>query len=120
MTKKTFEIKRVETIYTGGNIYVFLGALQNGTFFMAESSCFDVRILNTDPSTVEDEDGENPIWFEEWQQEHLVKDLSESECPDFFVEMLTWVMINDSDSYDSDLEYFMKEAKEFQGTTGWR
>ncbi len=116
-----FDIKKVNTLYTGGNIYVFLGALNDGTFFMAESSCFDVRIFNEDPSAVEDdEDGDNAIWYPEWQIDHLVKDLSESECLDLFVAMLRWIQRNDSDNYCSDFRHLMKEVKELQRTTGWR
>lgn len=118
---KKSEILKVETMYTGGNIYVFLGSLSDGKYFMAESSCFDVRILNADPSAVEtDKYGDSPIWYSDWQEEHLVKDLTEKECPSFFIDMLNWVRFNSPNDYDFDLEHLMEEAKELEGTTGWR
>lgn len=39
---------KVTPIYTGGNIYVFLGKTEN-EYFMADSCNFDVTLFDADP-----------------------------------------------------------------------
>ena len=96
----------VEPCYTGGNIYVFTGHLADGNFFMADSTCYDVRVLDADPNIpvgMSDEDAEEEYgttleesaWASvEWQEEHLVEDLEPSKAVKFFKEMLDWVKAN--------------------------
>lgn len=96
----TQNFKAVEPIYTGGNIYIFTGQMTNDNYFIADSSFFDVRILDADPSEVT---WENAMFKEyamdsvKWQEEHLVKDLDPTEAVAFFRQMLKWVKANKPD-----------------------
>ena len=58
-----------DLIYTGGNIYIGLGATSEGTWYIADHSNDAVRIVNANP-----EDAGEDMWEAEWQEEHLVKD----------------------------------------------
>lgn len=108
--RKHYYFESVDTCYTGGGIYVFIGRLTNGNYFMAETGQFDVRLLNEIPDWDNEEN-----WFEEWQLEHLVKDLnSETESPAFFIDMLTWVLSNGTDYYKPDIIHFLDVAREEQ------
>lgn len=95
---KSGYFKTVEPIYTGGNIYIFAGQMTNGNYFIADSSFFDVRILDADPSEVT---WENAMFKEyamdsvEWQEEHLVDDANPTEAVVFFRHMLKWVKENE-------------------------
>ena len=111
----------VEPQYTGGGIYVFLGTLTNGNGFIADTACYDVRILNEDPSKCgikyPDEDAFPSV---EWQEEHLIEDLKPIEAKAFFIKMLEWIIANDpTGNYnDGDMEYFLNEVKSLEGN--WR
>ena len=108
------KFKSVEPNYTGGGIYVFTGQVDDN-YFVADSPNFDVRLLNDDPNAEAEED-----WFDtnvesvEWQEEHLVKDLTEwAACAEFFAEMLKWVKENkpDGNYLMGDMEDIAKEMK---------
>jgi len=58
-----------ELIYTGGNIYIGIGATNESNWYIADHSNDAVRIVNANPA----ESGED-MWEVEWQEEHLVKD----------------------------------------------
>lgn len=91
-----YEFINVEPIYTGGNIYVFLGELKHN-YFMADSCCFDVRILDENPMKDETDPEYEEIWYAEWQEKHLVEDLDEFECKAFFKEMIKWIAEHESE-----------------------
>lgn len=114
----------VEPEYTGGGIYLFTGRLADGNFFMADTANYDVRVLNADPNEPTGMDAlgitERNIDSVEWQEEHLVKDLTPDEAVEFFKEMLKWVEDNDpSGNYlGSDMNYFKEELETLHGD--WR
>lgn len=114
----------VEPEYTGGGIYVFTGELTDGNYFMADTANYDVRVLNADPNEPTGMDAlgitERNIDSVEWQEEHLVKDLTPDEAVVFFKEMLKWVEDNDpSGNYlGSDMDYFKEELETLKGD--WR
>ena len=114
----------VEPEYTGGGIYLFTGKLTDGNFFMADTANYDVRVLTEDPNEPTGMDAlgitERNIDSVEWQEEHLVKDLTPDEAVEFFKEMLKWVEDNDpSGNYlGADMEYFMNELDNLHGD--WR
>lgn len=114
----------VEPEYTGGGIYLFTGRLADGNFFMADTANYDVRVLNADPNEPTGMDAlgitERNIDSVEWQEEHLVKDLTPDEAVAFFKEMLKWVEDNDpSGNYlGSDMDYFKEELETLKGN--WR
>ena len=109
---------KVEPEYTGGGIYCFLGQLTNGTWFLADDSYYDVRIVDTDVFA-EDPD---EVWQPEWQEAHLVKDLKPEEALDFFIDMLAWVKINapDGNYAQVELDDTMAEIEELKTQKNWR
>lgn len=115
----------VEPEYTGGGIYVFTGELDNGNYFMAETSFYDVRILNENPS-IPPEMSDDEVWDKygisrdedawpsvEWQEEHLVEDLDPKRAKAFFMSMLEWVKENHpSGNYlSSDMDGFIDDLE---------
>lgn len=114
---------KCEPIYTGGNIYCFLGQIDEHTWFLASDADYDVVILNSDPwLAVDSETGEELCWFPEWQEEHLVKYLDETDSLDFFREMLNWIKKNNPKGNYSmyELELDMEEVEQLTGSTNWR
>ena len=77
--------KDIEPYYTGGGIWCFDGELSNGTFFQASDFMDSFRILNADPRGLDEAD------FEDWQEEHLIKDIDEDETAQIFVELYRWL-----------------------------
>lgn len=74
---------KVNAIYTGGNIWMFLGSLDDGNFFFTDDyGC--TLILDADPN----EDLDNAC-YPEWQEEHLVSELEGNERIQFCKDMLT-------------------------------
>ena len=76
------KIKEVKAVYTGGNIWLFFGRLENGNWFMADDYG-SVRIVNADPTADLDES-----LMEDWQLQHMVKDLFDRERQQFCSDML--------------------------------
>lgn len=61
--------------YTGGNIYVYAGQFDDGTWFMAGDLCGNaVKVVNADPFKEWDD-----AWYLEWQVEHLVREVVDAE-----------------------------------------
>lgn len=111
-------IKSAEPIYTGGGIYIFLGQIDDD-FFVADSCNQDARIVDANPSDFTDDErfGFEEWASEEWQQEHLVRDLTDtSERRRFFVDMLKWVFDNEPDGnyMMSDIEYLLTDIQNEQ------
>lgn len=69
-------------IYTGGNIWLFHGALDDGNYFLTDDDGFTL-ILNADPSADWDES-----LYQEWQDAHLVRELFDEERMEFCDEVL--------------------------------
>ena len=115
-----YSFKRVEPEYTGGGIYVFLGELDKN-YFMAESSNFDVMILKENPIKEENDPEYEEIWYQEWQEKHLVENLEPNEALIFFEEMLKYVLDN-SGPYcnDEDMKVLLKDVQECKQTKDWR
>ena len=104
---KNYEIKMANAEYTGGGIYVFVGELTNGRYFMMDNF-MDIRIMNQFPS-LDDED----VWYDEWQEKHLIEDIEdEEERKEFFKMVLTWIKNHGNDGNYSmvDIEYMLKEC----------
>lgn len=114
----------VEPEYTGGGIYVFTGKLADGNFFMADTANYDVRVLNANPDEPTGMDAlgitERNIDSVEWQEEHLVEDLTPDEAVAFFKDMLKWVDENkpDGNYMIDDFDYFKEELETLKGD--WR
>lgn len=109
------KIKNVYPCYTGGFIYVFTGALSDGTFFIASDDMYDVTIIDTDPSKA---DWDNEVWQADWQESHLIKYLPDCTSDDktgikFFIDMLNWIISNKPQgNYQmSDIESILEDVK---------
>lgn len=92
--------KKVEPFCTGGGFYGFIGELRNGQFFIADSDCHSVRIINVNPFEADD------VFNTEWQEACLVKDLEDVLARAFFKGMLQFVI-----STEPEGNYSMDEMK---------
>lgn len=98
--------KKIESVYTGGGIWLFHGELKNGRYFLVDDMG-DVVILNTDPS-----DFDVSLYYE-WQQEHMVKELEKKERWNFCLTMLKLLMKNDECAKrnglgDHEIDYYTR------------
>ena len=81
-------IKKADAVYTGGNIWLFYGELEDGNFFLTDDNgC--TQILNADPGADLEE-----ACFAEWQEAHLVRELQHDERMRFCDELLDWIYAN--------------------------
>ena len=93
---KKAKIIDVTPNYTGGGIYVFEGALDDGTYFLACDDGYDVRILDKDPRKTRRVNGGDKLGvYPEWQEKHLVRDIDNNKTKGFFEEMINWVLKNE-------------------------
>lgn len=104
-----YDFEKVEPTYTGGGIYIFTGRLDNGNYFIADGDNFWVRLVNADPHENWDESG-----YEEWQVEHLVRDLCSPDDLEFMKSMINWIRMNRPDgNYDMhDMDRIEEELDE--------
>ena len=114
--------RSITPIYTGGGIYVLYGELTDGTYFMADASFYDVRIMTEDPLEDWDESG-----YPEWQEARLVRDLEPNEALGFIEAAIKWIRTNKPNTRDcnycmSDMEYIAEDIEEIRasGRTDWR
>jgi len=107
--KAASPIKEAFAVYTGGNIWLFYGQLKNGNYFLTDDYGA-TRILNADPSDLDEST------YEEWQQEHLVKDLTGKELLEFDDALLDWLITapqkNRGGITDQEIEYYRNYFKE--------
>lgn len=85
------EFEDIEPIYTGGDIWCFLGELSDGNFFLASDFMDSFRILNEDPREKDE------AWYPEWQEKHLVLDIDDDKTTPIFIDLYRWL-----ESYKSD------------------
>ena len=110
------KIKNAIDIYTGGNIYIFVGELENGDKFLADGDLFDVRILDAATDYLD----ADLIFDVEYQEEHLVNDLdTEKEGPQFIVSVIDYLREH-NDYFDSYLDAVQNDARSYIGKTNWR
>ena len=88
------KIENVTPIYTGGGIYVYIGELSDGNYFIASDQSFvgdyfDIRIVDENPA-----DYEEDFCDVTWQEEHLVSDVVGGEAREFTIQLLEWVLEN--------------------------
>ena len=91
-------IQYVKPIYTGGEIYVYLGKFVDGTYFIAGTPDWDLRILDEDPDQIHPTDPESydRAWDDsDWQLDHLVKDYASTDTQDFFNQMFDYILKNE-------------------------
>ena len=93
---KVDSIEYATPCYTGGGVYVYTGKLKDGNYFLGsddwfsdKDNYFTFRIVNEDPDKFPDD-----CFFDEWQVEHLVKDLSIEENKELTKQVLNWIINN--------------------------
>lgn len=115
MNRILFE--NVTPIYTGGNIYIYLGKIKNGSFFIACDCNDTIREIDTDPLKA---DFMEEIGQEEWEQAHLVKDWNNetAETTRFFISMLSWIIRHKPQTQDCNYQlYDMEKLKRYYERT---
>lgn len=85
----------VTTEYTGGGIYIFMGKLDNGIYFMCDDMY--ASFLDADPREAGDD-----AYYTEWQEKHDVE--FDIDYPHFFLQMCDWIKENKPDDFDSEIE----------------
>lgn len=116
MKRKELKIKNADYAYTGGGIYLFIGELENGRYFLLDGDMFDTRILNESVSWDNDE-----CFNAEWQENHLIEDLNtEKDGAWFCNEVIKWIKKHGSNYYDPYLDNIAKDARRYIGKRNWR
>ena len=92
-----YRFEKVYPCYTGGGIHTFIGKVANGSYFVASDCCYDVRLLN---ANVFEADWDEELFDNDWEESHLVADLSSAESLYFFKDMLNWVIKNEPNDGD--------------------
>lgn len=93
---KNYTIKTATAEYTGGNIYIYYGQLENGLYFRACDEWDFISICNADTST---DDAE----YAEFYNEHEIDSVNGYQFEEFFNTMLLWVIHNKPDgNYNID------------------
>ena len=80
-------IKEANAVYTGGNIWLFYGKLDDNTYFLTDDNGW-TQILNADPSDLEEST------YEAWQLQHLVREIIGEERIQFCNELLDYICDN--------------------------
>ncbi len=78
------DVKSVSAVYTGGNIWCFLGEYTDGVFFLADD---DGRIMFFDSDSDIDLGTDEDCFSLEWQQKHEIS--YEVDSKEFMVAILT-------------------------------
>lgn len=102
-------IAEVDAEYTGGGIYVYMGMMDDGTFFHAlDTDCYDVEFLDTDPREAGDD-----AFYAEWQQEHTIKEYCDTEeVFDWFTKMYLMAFGSQSRDYIIDMIDYKQYLKD--------
>ena len=95
-----------EAVYTGGNIWVFYGEASDGNWFLTDDYGYTL-ILNINPDTDWDE-----CFYEDWQKEHLIKELEGKERTDFADELADLLHKTDCVISDDEIEGYREYWKE--------
>ena len=90
--EQTSDIKEAFAVYTGGNIWLFYGKLKDGTWFLTDDNGATL-ILDADASDLEEST------FQEWQDEHKIKELSGKELEKFDDALLDKLLSYPSNDY---------------------
>lgn len=83
-------IAKANAVYTGGNIWLFFGSLTDGNYFLTDDQGW-TQILNADPSNLDEST------FEDWQLDHLVKELAGDERVEFCYSIIDYLLTHPED-----------------------
>lgn len=81
------KIKYATAQYTGGNIYIYYGQLENGNYFRGCDDWEWIEICDTDTSM-------DAADYYEFYEEHRVNTLTDNQYETFWNEMLLWIIHN--------------------------
>ncbi len=99
--------------YTGGSIYVILGGLTDGTYFMLDYDPLGVGgiLVDADPRVEKTHSGDLACFYPDWQNDHLIKyfDDDSPELLSLVDAMLRWLTEN---NYDGN--YSLGELYDFR------
>lgn len=90
--ESTSYIKEAFAAYTGGGIWLFYGQLKNGNWFLTDDFGATL-ILDADPSDLDEST------YQEWQDEHKIKELSGKELEKFDDALLDKLLSYPSNDY---------------------
>ena len=101
-------IKTATAVYTGGNIWLFFGTLEDGNYFLTDDYG-STQILNADPSDLD------TSLFAEWHSEHLVEELENENRFAFCEQLLDFILehINDTEISGGMTETEIAAYREF-------
>ena len=94
-----YGFKDVTSEYIGGGIWIYMGQLTNGNYFMCSDDA--VNVINADPR----EAGED-AYYMDWQIEHTVDLGREIDLKEFQTEMWDWIKANKPDEFDPEMVWF--------------
>lgn len=93
-------------ICSGGGIYLYLGQLDNGNYFLTDDDSIDYCLfLNESPYDLE------KSLYPEWQDSHKVSEYSGEEALGFNKKMLKWIIDNKPDGNYAECELETRLAK---------
>ncbi len=96
-------VTTAKATYTGGNIYVYNGCLDDGNHFMASDFFEDkaIMILDADPEQAGEE-----AYQQDWQDAHQEKLLHGDDAKNFWNEMLQAIIrTNDVDHEEMKMRF---------------
>ena len=105
-------VKYATATYTGGGIYQYSGELDNGNYFLCFTDWEDCMIeVNENPDA---EENAEECGYEEWQNEHLVAELSPLESYETLVSAMEWILKNKpiGNYAGGDIERNLEKLKE--------
>ena len=102
MTKH--QIKTATACYTGGEIYIYYGQLENGLYFRAWDECEAIYICNVDPSGEEAE-------YSEFYELHAKEELTGEAFKAFWNAILSHI-INGGPAFDKWGNYLRGDLEE--------
>lgn len=87
------KVKEAYAIYTGGDIWLFYGTTDEGNYFLTDDNGATL-ILNADPN-----DDLDAACYDDWQEEHIVRELIGNERKAFCENLLD--VLNGYDKTDN-------------------
>lgn len=105
------KIAEAFAMYTGENIWLFYGRLEDGNYFLTDDYG-STEALTADPGFDWDE---SLMW--EWQEEHMIKTLSGDERLAFADSLVDWLKTHDDNDHrggmtDAELEAYREYFRE--------
>lgn len=82
---KNMKISEAWAVYTGGNIWIFFGKLDDGNYFLTDDYGATL-VLDADPSDLDEST------YVEWQDEHKISELVGNDRVTFCNSLVDWLL----------------------------